>query len=258
MFVPPKDTIELLKMHPTYFGSSSCSNGCAAHRWKMDARPKKITFVLSQPRCGSTLLMRLMNLSCMSHMTGDRPQKHYRAIIDLYQSVNDGGGQFGHPVVMEDNFCDEYRGTSLDRDRHSLQFMVQMMLFQGIGAGYAKSATIGFGNQDVLPFVEMLRDTLGNDPSIDLTIVYLTRDHDEIIKSVKRKIQEKGLTYDESRWRSLLQEQYEQFKEARELGEPLIRYENIVNEHYKTIMKCNPLYEPNLRAAQKILANKIR
>lgn len=255
-----KDTLELLKAHPSYFGSAHCYSACVAHNQQSNRHPHKITLVLSQPRCGSTLLMRLMNGACLSYMVGDHSPAHYEALIVLNDSIHDGKGQHGHPQFMEEKFMDEYRGTSLSRDEYLFYNLMRGMLFKEYGSGFCKTTSIGFGNDLVERFVSMLRyyfEEFASYLGVDFTLVFLTRDHDEIVQSMKDKIGE-SITRDESHLREMLAEQLEQFKASYQLGDKWITYQELCEDPIKTLNKVNPLYPPNASAVHKIMANKLK
>jgi len=81
-------------------------------------KPSKLTLILAQPRSGSTLLLRLLNMACLTTCAGDRPIGFYEGIVQTWKALQHPG-IYGHPIVLEDKgvFPDEWRGESPLRER---------------------------------------------------------------------------------------------------------------------------------------------
>lgn len=217
-------------------------------------KPFKITVVLCQPRSGSTLMLRLMNSACMTHMVGDRHPSFYEGCVNIWRALNHPG-YYGHPITLEGNFPAEYRGTSKAREFYNTRFA--MSLNHGDGAfssGYSKTTTVGFGNKLTQEYVQMLREFYDNS-EYDLTIAFLTRDHDEIIRSMVKQ-GDSVATNHPDKFKDLLEDQLNQFKEATDLGDPWFTYQDLVSDPVKTLRKLNPLYAPAECMVEYIMENE--
>ncbi len=252
-----KDTLELLEKNPGFFNSIRHLKDC-------ETRPHKRVFVFSQPRCGSTLLMRMMAGACLTNMIGDKSPEFYQGVLMVY---NDTAANIGHylesPVAKEAEgfFPDMYRGyESRERELWNVKNSLATCLFgKFLGSGYAKSTVLGFGNQLVKPMADMLRHAW--DDVDDLRIVWLTRPHDEIINSLQTRETPVPESFkDVGVLKRYLEIQKQQFDEAFEFGDLKITYEDIVTkpDEILSAKKLNPIYQPNMEALGKILANKIR
>lgn len=254
-----KDIQSLLDKHPGFFQSMEWTGSSYA-------KPAKITALISQPRSGSTLVLRLMNLACLTHMVGDKPDTFYRALLDMYMCL--GTGIYGNPVELEKNnvFPDEYRNSSIKREKYLFEMYCGLMLGDGAHcSGYFKTTILGWNNQMVEPFVEMLRDVYHadrspNHRSYDLRIVFLTRNHDDIIKSFQTREGPGKQTAIEKPEvvRGLLEDQLKQFKQAKDLDDYLITYDDLINDPIKQLKKLNPIYTPDERMVKQVMSKILR
>lgn len=250
---PFRDTLDLLSKHPAFFQGIEYSNA-------KTQRTHRFTLVLCNPRSGSTLLLRLMNMACMSLMIGDHHPSYYESILTIANEMSKDG-IYGHPINLEKQkfFPDTYRGSSIRRDRYLLERMIPQLLGREHYSSYHKTTILGFGNQLVVPFVQMMRD-LYEDSEYDFRVCFLTRNHDEIIRSFATSESPAQDTAKESpeRIKALLEEQGRQFKETYELGDQLIDYQDLISDPMKTLLKFNPIYSPNAGAVERIMKEKIR
>lgn len=243
-----KDTLDLLQKHTAYFGGSD-------YHMSHAARPWNITIVLSQPRCGSTLLLRLLNIACLTRTTGDRDPLFYKACIDSYKT-------FRNEAIYENigemekigKFPDRYQGSHEAADRYNFSFSMRGLLFSGPYSSAIKTTSIGFGNsmtEDLIELCKYITDQRSDE--FNFTIMFLTRNHDDIIKSAKKV----GACPDEDIYRKYLSEQLEQFKECRDLNNPWVKYEDLVEDPMKILRKIPTIYIPNKSAVDRIMKNKI-
>lgn len=250
-----KDTIELLERHPHFFQSLQYKNDCEYHR------PWRKTFVFAQPRSGSTLLMRLMSGACLTKMVGDKAPQYYESALNIYENVRDNNGHYLDAVSECEKsgiFPDEYRGyESQKRETWNAKIALGQLLFaNSFGSGYAKATCIGLGSADsddvVKRFADMLRELYDDDE--DLKIVWLTREPKDIVASLKSK----GIEFDEDSMLAALTKQRTAYSKAYEVGDVVLKYEDWIKEPVKTLMRLNPVYQPNPQAVERIMANVIR
>lgn len=256
-----KDLEALLKANPNIFNS---------HEYRQEAmrKPLKITFIFAQPRSGSTLLLRLLNMACLTETIGDRPTAFYEGIITAYQALKDPKfGQFGSILVAEEKgeFWDEFRSSSRMREEYLMRDMVALMLGQhNWKSSYSKTTSLGFGNDLVEPCADMLRDMYDVEGayanSFDLTIAFLVRDHDEIVTSFQTKEGpgQKAVIDNPSVCHDMLSKQRDQFKAVRDLSDPWITYNKLCEDPMGVLKKLNPLYQPNQRVIDSIMSKKLR
>lgn len=252
---PTLNILDLFKCHPSLLDGDKI-------REVQFKRPYKVTFVFAQPRSGSTLLMRLMNMACASPMSGDRPFEFYRGLLDVASAMKIG--QVGHLFLAEERgeFWDQYQCANQDR----LNYLIRNVVHIAFGcANYmsnsAKTTVLGFGNDLVSSFANMLRESFGDRESeYDFKIVFLTRNIDDIITSLQTREGPGQQTAQQQPEivRDLLEKQLAQFREAHELGDAWLTYDKLVNETEASLKKCNPIYPPNLPAMKSILSKIIR
>lgn len=252
---PKMDTQELLRLHPSYFDGMLYTE-------RSFKKPCNLTFVFSTPRSGSTLLMRLINMACLTPMVGDRPPEFYDGIIKTYQGLMKGG-QYGQLLVAEDKgeFWDEFRGSSLLRVRYLFKYAAGLLF--GVDAhrsGACKTTILGFGNEMVKPMCDMLHDLYDNDKDYNLRIVFLTRDTNAIVRSFQKRKgpgQETAIQFPE-RIIAIIEKQKQQFNDAWEIGDACFTYGDLVNDTARCLRACLPLHDPNLKAMESILKKVIR
>lgn len=223
-----------------------------------------ITVVLSQPRSGSTLLMRLMGLACMTPVRGDLPPDFIQSFINLYDSIKADKGIYDHLSNLEEKgtFSDQYRGWHQWGDKVRMDEYHLRSLLLGGSNGFLKTC-LGFGNHLVAPFVQTLRSICDNN-SIRLKIAFLYRDHFEIEKSLLEKWDKEGMTPDMHAHDLIevvhqqLQDQRQQFDDCFELGDMKIKYEDILSKSKDILLKLYPRYYPDENIIRKVLAKKIK
>lgn len=253
MSLPPKDTLELLELNPNYYHSLK-------HYQDAGRKPLKKTFILGMPRSGTTLLARLLECACMSKCVGCKHDDYYSSLVRMYKDISENKGQYldGYASAERQGiFADEMRGyDSRERELRNFGYVASQLLFANtFRSGYAKATQIGFGNDDLVPFVEMLRDVFKDD---DLTIVFMYRDIQAAGSSL---INHEKSTLTSEHWAtvvSLYERQLAQMKEATELGNIWIPYEKFILNPIPYLKSCNPLYSPNEAAVQRILQQVLR
>lgn len=251
-----EDTHELLEKHPHFFDS--------IQSWQdTTARPHQRTIVIAQPRSGSTLLIRLLEMACLSKTVGDKHPSYFEGILKIYQEIKNNNGQYLECLADADRenvFADEYRGyNSRKRELFNFRYTLSSLLFSAsFRSGWMKTTLLGFGNDLMKPFVEMLKDVYEDDR---LTIVYLTRDHDEIIKSMFTSPEERvrrGAIQGEDKIREFLDAQRGQMRECQELGDVRITYQDLLSDPAKILKRCGAVYQPSPSAIQKVMSKKLR
>lgn len=220
------------------------------------------TFVVSQPRCGSTLLMRLYALSGYGGVMGDRSLGFYEAIQNLWR-VTDHDAIYGSMTDIEKAriFADTYAGFDYIQEMNLRAYFLKNMLFcSDKPSKLSKSTILGFGNTFLTEFVQTLRELFDQSPPSKLQIVFLTRDHDEIIESMATKIGPgQQLAKDEPEvYKKLLDDQLEQMNDAYELGDTWIDYKALVSEPLEILLKMNPPSYPNEKILREVMAKKLR
>jgi hypothetical protein len=218
-------------------------------------RTKGYTFLFAQPRSGSTLLMRLMKLACLTNVTGDRPIEFYRSVFQLFYSS--GVGKKEDFNVMENNniFMDTYIGNT----KKMCSYHINQALNGGIHYGFQKTTIIGFNNQLTEQFVCMLRE-MYEDSSTPLTIGFLTRDHDDIVKSFQTRDgpgKETAMSNPDV-VKGLLENQYQQFRSSYEIGDVLIKYEDLIQDPIKWLLKLQCQHHPSPSKVEEVMNRVIR
>lgn len=200
-------------------------------------------------------------MACLSPMIGDRPITFYSGLLDVYKGMMQG--QVGHLFLAEERgeFWDCYQADNIQRRNYLLRTMASTAFgCANYMSSSSKSTMIGFGNNLVAPMVDMLRECFADrETEYELKIVYLTRDHEQILKSLQtREGSEKPATLFPEKTLELLENQKKQFQDAWKFEDSFITYDQLLENTEKTLMKLNPLYPPNKKAMQSILNKKIR
>lgn len=237
-------------------------DGSERAQYENDHRPKNMIVVLSQPRCGSTLLMRLMNIACMTHVVGDHDAEFYESLVRVYRSFDTGFPTYKSIIDCEKEgvFCDTYRGMDKAADRRLVTYQIKGILTRTSGSCFVKTGIVGFGNDITEEFVSMLRDMEEDGGVNPIKIAFLTRNHDDIIKSFQTREGpgQKAAIENPNGLRDMLEYQLAQFKSCYELGDIFIKYEDLVANPKDVLLKLRPRHYPNDDLIQKIMSNKIR
>lgn len=227
--------------------------------WHNNRRGYNMTIMLSQPRSGSTLMMRMTNQACYTHVSGDHDLSFYEALITVYNTYSTGG-QYGRieELDLKGIFSDTYRNRSREQDERSIGWHILNLLMRA-PHGFTKSTILGFGNQVVEPFLEMVREISdkGNSP---INVVFLTRNHNEIVRSLQTKEgpgQEAAIKNPEVVL-ELLDNQLQQFRSCYEIGDQIIKYEEILEDPLKQLLRLKPQYYPNEEMVKKVMNLRIR
>lgn len=251
-----KDTLELLHRHPNFFYGMAYSE----EAWK---RPHKLTLILAQPRSGSTLLLRLLNLACLTTCIGDRPIEFYEGIVKVWKSLMEPG-IYGSLEEMErfGKFPDQWRGQSNARERYLFRYYTSLLFSHAHSSGHSKTTQVGWGNKLVEPFVEMLRETYDDNENYDLRIVFLTRPDSEIAESLDRCNywpDDPSLSHVD--WKAkaveLASKQRSQFKSVWMPGDVELTYEKLCADPIGSLIKCNPIFKPDVSSVNKIIKHVI-
>lgn len=243
----------------SYADTQKSSYLARAADWENNRKGCSMTVMLSQPRSGSTLMMRMNNQACYTHVSGDHDLEFYQAMITIYNTYSTGG-QYGRIEELDLNgiFSDTYRNRSREQDERMIGWHVLNLLMRA-PHGFTKSTILGFGNQMVEPFLEMIRSIAdkGNSP---VHVVFLTRDHNDIVKSLQTKEgpgQEAAIKNPEVVL-ELLDNQFQQFRSCYEIGDQIIKYEDILEDPLKQLLRLKPQHYPNEEMVKKVMKLKIR
>lgn len=242
-----QEIYSLAERHPSIFAFQG-------HRLKnyFDGRA---VVVIANPRSGSTLLMRLLMHACLTHCIGDRVPSFYEGLIQLHKGMFNKHYQY-REALSDKNFPDMYCGY--DRyDHHFVSWgrLLSNALFCRMSGGHCKTTMIGWANDNVKDFVDMLRFTFE-----DLVIVWLTRDPREVAKSLIAR--EGGKLYGKEEMFpdlvKLAEHQQKQFAENFELGDVRLKYPDFLTNTKFVLRKLHPAYSVNEPLMEKILAHKLR
>lgn len=241
---------QFLQNHPAFFDSLK-------YLQDADRKPTKRTFIVAQPRSGSTLLARLLQSACLSRCVGDKQPAYYQSLFTLYRDIRDNQGQYCdyHEAEQKDVFADECRVyDSREREMLNFKYSLSQLLFANtFGSGYAKATNLGFANEYLGDFVAMLREVYEAD---DLTIVYLTRPIPECVESMYQKgvIERKQFPY----VHECYEKQLQQMRESSEFGDVWIDYHQLIENPLPFLKKCNPIYTPKVNVTQDVLMKKLK
>lgn len=228
-------------------------------KYENSPRKRSTIIVLSQPRCGSTLLMRLVNLACMTHVVGDHDIGFYESLVGVYNSFGSGGPTYKSipECEREGIFSATYRGIGMKQDRRLSSYYIMCMLTRTCGPSFAKTGIIGFNNNLTEKFVEMLREIESSNP---IKIVFLTRNHADIVKSFQtREGPGQQVAKDNpDQLLELLDNQLKQFKSCYELGDIMLRYEDLIKDPHKWLLRMQPRHYPRPEIIEEVMSRKIR
>lgn len=252
---PPQDTIDLLSDKPDWMKSHSSE----AHKHR-----GKIGILIGQPRSGTTLFLRLMHLACLTKMVGERHAHFYSKLLQLEKLFFEDAS-YGYMVSTEcQNLFPDMHLAETKGEAHFRFTRVLSESLLGVNTifqpGFCKVTTLGFGNDNLIPFVGMLRRYFSH---LDLKIIFMTRDHDAIIESFKTTDGPHKDSYQDENnikeVRRMLKEQKEQMQEAFDFDtDSFISYEKFILDPTKYLKMINPIYIPNERAVQRVMEKKIR
>jgi hypothetical protein len=220
----PKDTLELLQMNPDLFHSLK-------YIQESERKPLKKTFLIGMPRSGTTLWARLMENACMSRTVGDKHIEYYTGILQLFNNISRNKGQYIEYQEAERTgiFADEARGyDSREREMRNFSYVLSQLLFANtFRSGFAKSTMLGFENSHLVEFVSMLREVFSEH---DLTICFMTR---EVVDAASSLVNHHRSVLKPEHFELACESyvhQLNQMKEATELGDVWIKYEDFVKD----------------------------
>lgn len=235
------------------------------------SNPLESIVVLSQPRAGSTFLMRLVsNVLINKGVRGDMPIDYLSGLTKAWSAATKTQGQYGHMLLKFEEskiFPDEYRGGHGSHEWWCewTNYHTRVMLLGG-SAGFMKTTQVGFGNDLVEDFVDMLR-TLCDTNHHKLRLVFLTRDHEEIANSLMKKWEEEGVQVGHVLKSSggvkeyihkCLESQHEQFDEFAKLGDIKMTYERLVADPKALLRRLGLNADSYPETYEKIINNKLR
>lgn len=233
-------------------------------QWMRDC-PVQHTIVFAQPRSGSTLLMRLMGLIGKCDVVGDRDPEFFQKLRELWDRENTVE-HYGNLAELEADgvFADTYIAPSKKQARDALRFnLISMLMNPGNGCSpckFMKTTLVGFGDDSLTGTVQWIRELYEHDAAVDLQVVWLTRDHDEIVKSFQTKEgpgQDVSLEKPELLKKMLWLQRCLQ-KEAYELGDITINYSDLIADPKSVMLKLKPAHYPIDWKIQRIMDRKLR
>lgn len=223
-------------------------------------------FVFAMPRSGSTLLMRLANQAGLCSVNGERPLGFYESLLGIHEQDYESLCQFGRMDDLEKNgvFMDTYAAMKPDSLRSMMAYHIKHLIFSDgtyTGSKFAKITQLGFGNDLVKRFTDMLRQvyeyTWG---TCALQIVWLTRDDEEIVHSMQtldhpssQSAKEYPVALD-----LMLKNQRQQFKDAYELGDICLTYSQLLADPQKYLLRMQVSGYPSEDRIAKVMAKKLR
>lgn len=214
---------------------------------------KGYIFIFAQPRSGSTLLTRLLSIGSFTNGLSEYTLDFYKAIDVLYRDFN-VNSQYGKMRNMENNniFPDRLKFESEEAHARLIQWHIRGML--GLDKGYHKTTIIGFSNSFVDQFAETIREVS------DGKIVWLTRNTNDIVKSFQtRDGPGKSIANEDPELlRGLIEDQARQFKESSKLGDVVLKYEDLIEDPKKHILKMKPNHYPSDRLISEVMSKKLR
>lgn len=217
--------------------------------------------IIAQPRSGSTLLLRLLNLSCKIHCVGDRPPGVYQAAYHLHEAMNDGRYKmtYKNEMLRDSEFCDAYCGYySSGSMKLGMRSIIDDMLGRRIDFATTEAfkTTVMWWNPEVNAekFIDMLRDLYD-----DIKIVWLIRDSRDIANSF---ITTEGTgLYGKHDHEDLIIEcanrQRDAFDKNREIMDSFVTYSRLC-ENPKEILKEIGAKDISEAELTKVMSKKIR
>lgn len=181
-----------------------------------------------------------------TNVTGEYIPEFYSAIRELYKSKDTGMFGIVEPGVRPDSY--RGRNTKPDQNKRMLVYHLKNILFGSCSNFvFHKTNVLGFYNEDVSAMCDFLREIE------DVQIVFLTRPIDKIIESWKRS--DLPLGYEDS-FRNALECQDEQFRQAFELGDIDITFDDVVSNPMETLLKIGCSYYPNKEVIERVMKVK--
>lgn len=235
-------------MHPSIF-----------HQWKWlvensPNRAIKRTFLIGMPRSGTTLWARCMENACHSRTVGDKALEYYQGFLMAWRDIkfNDGYYCDYREAERKGIFADMTRGYhSREAELANFRYLLANALFANtFQAGFAKCTILGFTNNLLVPFVKMLREVFADD---DLTICYMTRNIQDAASSLVNHPDSKLTADDMMNAVGSYEYQLEQMREATELGDVWIKYEDFVKDPMPFLRRSRPLYPANTQLVKQVM-----
>ena len=215
---------------------------------------RKINFVISQPRCGSTLLMRLLNIITGTRVTGEHPIVFFESVVRIWNEGFEGAIYDSLPTLeKEDKFADCYRYHDEHAYRVSLSAKLQSLLWD-YNCRFHKTTALGMAGLSIKQVTDTLREMFEENSACGkLQIIFLTRPHLEILESWKTsRYNAAPLT------EAALVNQLSQMREAQELGDQWWTYEQLCADPQKHLLKMSPNIYPRQKHIDGIMRNRIR
>lgn len=197
----------------------------------------RYTFLFAMPFSGSTFVMRLAAYHNHYGVKGDSDIETYKGLVSFWESYQ-RVAQYGNVDLM----CERgekpsrFVNSRQDNDKMLCEYSMKNLIYRNgmSGHGFCKATNIGYDNNLVGSVAEMIRSIHESNPhTANLTIGFLTRDVDEIITEMKKRytdVYEEGI-------RPRLESQLEQFREAFELGDVMIKHADLMADPLSVMKK---------------------
>ncbi len=187
--------------------------------------PKRIgsTVILAQPGCKAGLVARLLQQACYTNISVGHSVEFFEALL----RINDD------PIAKENYIAEEgalFKYRNPEKDKRMIQYYLYCLMSNG-SAGHHSLVTdvIGDGNQLVEPFLEMIREM--STGTRQYKIIFITTNYRE----------------------PLAEAQFQQFRSAYELGDIILKIEDLENDPVDFLMKCNARHYPRINDINRVL-----
>jgi hypothetical protein len=207
--------------------------------------------LIAQPRSGSTLAIRLANLVCGTQVTGDRNDKFMRAFNLLIQDWMENPYQSGE---LHKEFLDRYIG--IIPAYYYYQFV--RLLWPHPNGGLTKLTSLHWSINDSSWLSNLRKFFESHDFAGELNIIFLTRDAENIARSLAIKSKEIGVDVDEELAYNLALLQQEKFKLEFRLGDKRITYNELTEDPINCLFKMKCKGYPNVTSVDQVLMNTLK
>lgn len=187
-----------------------------------------LNMVLTHPSVDVKFLAQLLCEGCMTRCGLDRGIELYQSCITIHNTtLNEMEyelDQDSHVVMPRKDKARDLRM----RDYH----LLNLLACAGYGVFFIQQ--VGFGNDLVEPFIEMLRAVMEHDLR-RMRIVYLTSEN--LTDSLER-------------------DQFQQFREAYDLGDTVVKVEDLQKDPIEFLLKLRPQHYPNQDIVNQMVFGK--
>lgn len=221
-------------------------------KWKEKIGYKpQYSLLIAQPRSGSTLAIRLANMVCSTPVTGDRNDGF---MVGYNLLLNDALKNPYQTGELHKEFLDRYIGGT--PAYYYYQFI--RLLWPHPNGGLTKLTSLHYSICDDYWLSNLRKLFEEHNFAGELNIIFLTRDADDIVKSLSIKSKEIGINIDEEKAYELAVNQQEKFKEEFMLGDKRITYNELIEDPIGCLLKFKCQGYPNVTCVDKVLMNVLK